>query len=416
MNCEELRQMIDLNILYRKFVYFFITMKHILFISLLFPAFLYAQVNDQVSIDRITLESKIFGENRSIYIQYPKPNPKNPAAAYPVLYLLDGESHFDLVSQQCTYLSRWDVNVMPEMIVVGIVNTNRVRDLTPTHSVLDYYGKTDTSATSWLKPSGGNEKFFQFIQNELMPYINSHYKTQPFGILAGHSFGGITVVNCLLTRPELFNAYVAVSPSFWWDRAYLLKLADQKLKKGTTLNKILFCSDGNEGVSDKSTFHSNLLTFDSLINRRALSGLSYKYVYYPEESHMSEPLFAYAEALRFIFKPWALPPITEKEVSGEWIKKHYTMLTQLYGYTILPNEKNIYDWALWLASKPDNLDNAVSLLEMLTDVYPTSSKTFITLGDVYLKKGDKKKALSNYQKAATLDPGAAELKEKLKGL
>jgi len=389
-------------------------MKRILFIFLLFPAFLHAQGNDQVSIDRITLESKVFEENRSVYIQYPKPNPKNPAAAYPVLYLLDGESHFDLVSQQCIYLSRWDVNVMPEMIVVGIVNTNRVRDLTPTHSVLDYYGKADTSATSWLKPSGSNEKFFQFIQNELMPYIDSHYKTQPFKIFAGHSFGGITVVNCLLTHPELFNAYVAVSPSFWWDRSYLLKFADQKLDKGTTLDKILFCSDGNEGVSDKSTFHSNLLTFDSLMHTRALSGLSYKYVHYPEESHMSEPLFAYADALRFVFKTWALPPVSEKEVSGEWILKHYTMLTKRYGYTILPNEKNIYDWALWLASKPENLDNAISLLEMLTNVYPTSSKTLITLGDVYVKKGDKKKALSNYQKAATLDPSAAELNRKLK--
>jgi predicted alpha/beta superfamily hydrolase len=389
------------------------TMKHILFVFL-FPVLLHAQSNDQVSVDRVTVESKVLGENRSIYIQYPKPNPKNAAMSYPVLYLLDGESHFDLVSQQCTYLSRWDVNVMPEMIVVGIVNTNRVRDLTPSHSVLDYFGKTDTSATSRLKPSGGNDMFFQFMQNELMPYINSHYRTQPFKILAGHSFGGITVVNGLLTRPELFNAYVSVSPSFWWDRGYLLKLADQKLEKGTTFNKILFYSDGNEGVSDNSPFHSNLLTFDSLLNTRALPGLIYKYVYYPEESHMSEPLFAYADALRFIFKPWALPPISEKEVTGEYILKHYTMLTQRYGYTILPNEENIYDWALWLANKPENVDNAISLLEMLANVYPSSSKTFITLGNVYVKKGDKKKAQSNYQKAAILDPNSAGLIGKLK--
>lgn len=208
---------------------------------------------------------------------------------------------------------------------------------------------------------------------------------------------------------------MAVSPSFWWDRSHLLKLADQKLKKGATLNRILFYSDGNEGLSDKS-FHSNLLTFDSLITTRGLSGLSHKYVYYPEESHMSEPLFAYADALRFIFKPWELPPIGENDVTGEYILKHYTMLTKRYGYTILPNEKNIYDWATWMAAKPQNVDNAISLLEMLTTVYPLSSKTFITLGDVYVKKGDKKKALNSYQKAAALDPGSAGLEEKLKGL
>jgi predicted alpha/beta superfamily hydrolase len=384
-----------------------LAMRNILFI-LLFPVLVQAQDNDQVGVDRITLESAILGEKRSIYIQYPKPSSTNQVMAYPVLYLLDGESHFDLVSQLARYLSRWDVNVMPEMIVVGIPNTNRVRDLTPTHSVLDYFGKEDTSATSWLKPSGGNEMFFQFIQKELMPYINSHYRTQPFKIFAGHSFGGITVVNSLLTRRELFNAYVAISPSFWWDRGYLLKLAEQKLMKGVTSNKIVFYSDGNEGVSDKSTFHTNLLTFDSLLKERALPGLTYKYVYYPEESHMSEPLFAYADALRFIFKPWALPPISEKEVTGEHILKHYAMLTQRYGYTILPNERNIYDWASWLANKPENLDNAISLLEMLAKVYPSSSKTFNALGNVYEKKGDKKKSLINYQKAARLEASSSE--------
>jgi predicted alpha/beta superfamily hydrolase len=215
---------------------------------------------------------------------------------------MDGESHFEMLCQYTDYLSRWDVNVIPKMIVVGITNTKRTRDLTPTESIINYFGKPDTSANSWMKPSGGNEQFLQFIQEELMPYIETNYKTQPFKIFAGHSFGGIASINCMLTHPDMFSAYIAISPSFWWDNEYVLKLADKKLKKASVLNKILFYSDASEGVRDSSSYHSNLLKFDSLLMNKALKGLDYKYKYYPTETHMTEPIVAYYDALRFIYK------------------------------------------------------------------------------------------------------------------
>ena len=147
------------------------------------------------------------------------------------MYLLDGESHFDMLTQYTEYLSRWDVNVIPEMIVVGITNTKRTRDLTPTESIINYFGKPDTNRISWMKPSGGNEMFLQFIRNELMPYIDKNYKTQFYKILAGHSFGALASINCMLVHPDMFDAYIAVSPSLWWDNEYLLKLTENKLKK-----------------------------------------------------------------------------------------------------------------------------------------------------------------------------------------
>jgi predicted alpha/beta superfamily hydrolase len=255
-----------------------------------------------VSGDIITLPSAILKEERKIYIHYPKIDSAHLDRRFPVLYLLDGESHFAMLAQYTDYLSRWDVNVIPEMIVVGIRNTQRTRDLTPTESIIDYFGRPDTNTTSWMKPSGGNERFFEFIRGELMPYIEANYRTEPFKILAGHSFGGITSINCMLTHPEMFNAYIAISPSFWWDGGYLLKLTDKKLKKDATLNKILFYSDASEGVTDASSFHRNLLQFDELITHKAMKGLDYKYKYYPSETHMTEPMVAYYDALRFIYK------------------------------------------------------------------------------------------------------------------
>lgn len=260
----------------------------------------YKTVNSKV----VTLPSKILKENRKIYIHYPKADPKNPAKKYPVLYLMDGESHFDMLSQYTDYLSRWDVNVIPEMIVVGIANTKRTRDLTPTESSIDYFGKPDTSRNSWMKPSGGNELFLKFIQDELMPYVEKNYRTDPYKIFAGHSFGGLAAINCLLTHPEMFDAYIAVSPSFWWDNEYLLKLTETKLEKGSSLKKTLFYSDGNEGESDASSFHTNLLKFDSILKVKSLSAFDYLYKHYPTETHMTEPMVAYYNALRFIYKNW----------------------------------------------------------------------------------------------------------------
>ncbi|MEO7992469.1 MAG: alpha/beta hydrolase-fold protein [Chryseolinea sp.] len=387
-----------------------------LLLLLLHPLLLKAQLQESAGVDRITISSKILNEDRMIYIHYPNGKDKKSTTHYPVMYVLDADTHFDLCRQYCEYLSRWDVNVMPEMIVVGITNTDRARDLTPTNTTFNYFGKVESTTDSWLKTSGGNENFFRFIEDEVMPYVNTHYKTQPFNVLGGHSFGGITALNCLLTHPDLFNAYIAVSPSIWWDHQYILKLANQKFQKNGVLNKMLFCSDGNEGVSDESTFHTNLIKFDSLIRSKFIKGLRYEYVYYPTETHMTVPVNSYLEGLRFIFRDWALPPMKGNEVNGEIIEEHYKKISSLYGYTILPNERNILDWSAHLMKSNETIDNAISMLEILGKAYPSSTSIFISQGDAYLKKGEKQKAINSFQKAVSLDPNATDVNKKLKEL
>jgi predicted alpha/beta superfamily hydrolase len=247
----------------------------------------------------VTIHSKILNEDRKVYIHCPKSDVSDVNKRFPVLYLMDGENHFELLSQYVDYLSRPDVSVMPKIIVVGIPNTKRVRDLTPTQSILNYEGKPDT--TSWYKSSGGNEIFLAFLKKELIPFIDSNYRTQQYKLFGGHSFGGISSINCFLIHPDMFDAYIAVSPSFWWDNEYLIKLTEKKIKSGSTLNKKLFYCDGNEGGSD-SFFHKGLLKFDSIIAEKKITGLSYNYQYYPNEIHMTVPIVAYLDALRFIFK------------------------------------------------------------------------------------------------------------------
>ncbi|NLR82925.1 alpha/beta hydrolase [Chitinophaga eiseniae] len=275
-----------------------------IFLILLIPQDLLAQTDPvfkPISADIIKIPSKVLGEDRKVYIYLPPADTLQRDKRYPVLYVLDGDNHFSLMAEYCRYLSRRDVNVVPEMIIIGIPNTNRTRDLTPNHSIIDYDGKPDTSSNSRFKSSGGGNNFLQFIGTELIPYIDAHYKTQPFKIFAGHSFGGITTINCLLTQQDMFNAYIAISPSFWWDNGYLLRLADERLKNNRVMNKRIFYSDADEGMS-LSSFHTNLVKFDSIITNRKITGLDHKYVRYPDETHMTEPVKAYYDALRFIFR------------------------------------------------------------------------------------------------------------------
>jgi predicted alpha/beta superfamily hydrolase len=368
-----------------------------------------------ISADIIKLSSKVLNEDRKIYIYVPPYDTLLPNKRYPVLYVLDGDNHFSMIAEYSRYLSRWDVNVMPEMIIVGIPNTNRTRDLTPTHSLIDYYGKPDTSSSSRFETSGGGNSFLQFISSELIPYVDAHYKTAAFKIFAGHSFGGITTINCLLTQPDMFGAYIAISPSFWWDKGYLLNLASKKLKNDQIVNKIIFYSDANEGGSDKSTFHTDLLKFDSIITQNKITVLDHKYVYYPEDIHMTEPVKAYYDALRFIYRQWDLPEMDPKLLNATVVKQHYQQLSERYGYPVIPAEVNISNTAMYLLTQPGALDNAIDLLGLNIQNYPASSSAFSQLGDAYLKKGDRSKAVTYYKKALVLNPGSQNIKAKLIG-
>jgi predicted alpha/beta superfamily hydrolase len=350
----------------------------------------------------VTMHSRMLNEDRRILIYTPKDS-VNPEKAYPVIYVLDADNHFTQMVEYSKYLSRQDVYVIPPLIVIGITNTDRNRDLTPSHSNFDYSGKLDTTANSPYKNSGGNERFFQFFQKELIPYVNSNYKTQPYRILAGHSFGALTAINCLINYPDMFDAYIAVSPSFWWDQKFLLKLADKKIKEGSTLSKTLFFSDGNEGSSPKSPFHTDVLKFDSLLKKRDIKGLDFKYMTYPEESHMTVPVKSYYDGLRFIYHQWQLPPVKDEEVNPEIIMKHYKLLSQRFGYSILPDEAYFNNWAQWLVKNPATLNSGIKLLEMNTINYPSSSKAFTALGAAYTIKGEKQKAIASYKKASELN-------------
>jgi predicted alpha/beta superfamily hydrolase len=272
-------------------------MKHLIVLFILLTSQATAQVPklyNHIANDVHLIHSRVLNQDRQIYINVPKLDSADINKALPVLYLLDGENHFHILSAYVEYLRHWQV--IPPMIVVGIVSVDRVKDLTPTNSLIDFDGQVDSK----LKTSGGNEQFLNFIQQELMPYIETNYKTSPFKIFAGHSFGGLAVINCMLMRPDMFDAYLAISPSLWFGNKYVLRLTEQKLPGLSMKDQKLFYSVGNED----GDFRNDVLKFDKLLEHNSLKTFEHEYKYYPSEDHMTEPIPAYYDALRFVYKNW----------------------------------------------------------------------------------------------------------------
>ena len=156
------------------------------------------------------------------------------------MYLLDGDAHFYSVMGMIQQLSTVNGNsVCPEMILIGIPNTDRMRDLTPTY-VTEAMGDTLFNETT-----GGLVNFTSFIENELMPFVESHYPVSPFKMYIGHSLGGLAVIHTLLTRPYLFNSWVAIDPSLWWDDRLINTMSDSLKHKSKYADESLYLAIAN---------------------------------------------------------------------------------------------------------------------------------------------------------------------------
>jgi predicted alpha/beta superfamily hydrolase len=359
-----------------------------------------------------TMYSKILGENRKIFIQ--TPTRMRGDEAYPVLYLMDGEALTEMVAGQIRYLSD-SYKIIPAMIVVSIENTDRTRDLTPSHSIIANDGKPDTSATAFGKRSGGGEKFLQFIKEELMPFVQANYNTAPYRILAGHSLGGLMAVHCLIYHPEYFNAYIAISPSLQWDQGLILKQATDKLGQLSLNKRLLFFSNGSED----NTFQAKQLKLDSILKRKDISGLKHKYIAYPGESHTASPVKAIYDGIRFIYPEWFMPlsyAAFRQTFNSDSVSNHYARLSANYGYTVIPAHDEINQICRFLRNDPKRIADAIALLKMNAINYPVSAVVCELLGDVYLKMDDRKNADMNYRKALSIQPANINLKVKIKTL
>tara|TARA_R110000737_G_scaffold151521_1_gene180815 strand:+ start:26325 stop:27131 length:807 start_codon:yes stop_codon:yes gene_type:complete len=189
----------------------------------------------EYSIGKIhQLESGILNESRRVNVHLPLNFSQD--STYPVLYVLDGSAHEDFLHIVGLVQFFQLQFVMPDFIVVGIENVDRKRDFT-------FYPK-DTSLLADIPAAGHSDKFIQFIETELQPFIESNYKTNETKYIIGQSLGGLLAGEILIKKPELFSHYFIVSPSFWWDDEVLLKVAPDLFSKQEIPREFVYIAVG----------------------------------------------------------------------------------------------------------------------------------------------------------------------------
>lgn len=402
-------------------------MKSILFYLFLFTSItIHAQTNNQIVIGKAdTVYSKILNENRNLWVHVPGDESPDGIFAkqhYPVIYLLDGgQENFSVVASIINQLGGGSGNLMfPQMIVVGIPNTDRTRDLTPTHIVFSP-GMDSIEARN----SGGGEKFISFIEKELIPHIDSLYPTAPYRVFIGHSLGGLISIYTLVNHTNLFSAYVAIDPSTFWDNQIVLKQVKEALEKRQFEKTSLFLAAANTMNSGFDTsiigpiMRCNFQLRDYLDTYKE-NKLTSAYKYYPEYDHNSVPVVAEYDAVKFIFNFYNFNfPFAEFFNSSykpdTILSAHYKEISRRMGYKVTPPEQFVNTLGYQLMSMKQ-FDRASYFFDMNIKNYPKSFNAYDSMGDLYNAKGDTQKAIQYYSKALSLNNSADTRKkmEKLK--
>lgn len=388
-----------------------------------------AQTDNKIVIGKVdSVYSNILGENRKVWVYVPGNGAQNSGEHYPVVYLLDGDGHFESVVGMIQQLSQVNGNtVVPQMIVVGIPNTDRTRDLTPTHIASD----PPMMDSNFSRTTGGGENFAAFIEKELMPHIDSMYPTQAYKMLIGHSFGGLTVMNILTNHTKLFNAYIAIDPSMWYNKEQFLKATEKKLTTQQYNGIRLYLGIANtmpEGMTlDKmkkdttaDTRHiRSIFALDQFIKSNQKNGLKYASKYYPDDDHGSVPLTSEYDGLRFIFNYYRFK-FTNADFTDSStafivkMKKHYETVSKEFGYKVSPPEMLINGLG-YNALSQKQYAKAAALFEMNIASYPNSGNVYDSYADLLSAKKDTVNAIANYEKAFAIT-GSADTKQKLQQL
>lgn len=184
------------------------------------------------------IQSKELSEERLLNIYLPQGYHPDSSTRYPVIYVLDGSAHEDFphIAGLAQFMNMYQL--LPKSIVVGIANVNRYRDFTYPSNV-KYDNKVNPA-------NGGSPNFIKFLAEEVQPLIDQNFSVTEHRTIIGQSLGGLLATEILMKRPELFDDYIIVSPSLWWDKQRLVNSAEEYFNTNQNLKKRVFVSLGQE--------------------------------------------------------------------------------------------------------------------------------------------------------------------------
>lgn len=346
--------------------------KYLLMFLLLTISF--AQTAEDITLGKTyQLFSDILKENRSISVFLPS-DYNNSGQKYPVMYVLDG--YFLWTAGITDYLT-FSGNI-PPMIVVAIASTERDRDFTPTNA--------KNIEGEYIPTSGGAGNFLRFLEEELLPWVDKNYRTENFRLLAGHSMGGLFSTYAFLEKNNLFQAIFAVSPTLPWDNEYINSMADKKIISNPDRKVFYYLTmDSQGGLMPQAAEKMN-----NILTNKKMPYLRNYYKVYKNEDHISCFHISMYDGLRELYHKYKLDGSLIEKGDAAGIEKHYSDLTNEYGYKIVP----ALDWIDWIANWHfimKRITEATQLYELADKYYPDNQLVIQKLAKCFEKNGNKEK-------------------------
>jgi predicted alpha/beta superfamily hydrolase len=240
--------------------------------------------------ETFTVSSKVLNEERRINVYSPTSYAAEGDTRLPVLYMPDGGIKEDFLHVAGLVQVLVGNGTMRPVLLVGIENTERRRDLT---------GPTSVDADREIAPRvGGSKAFRQFIREELMPVVRSRYRTTAETAIVGESLAGLFVVETFMLEPGLFDTYIAFDPSLWWNHEALVNGAPASLARSRDLRKTIYLV-----TSDQPEISRLTQQFAAILQASPAAGLVSRYEQMPTEQHQTIYHPAALKAFREVFKP-----------------------------------------------------------------------------------------------------------------
>ena len=353
------------------------------------------------------LHSSILNEDREYWVGLPESYSDEASSykRYPVLIVLDGHAHFRHVTGMVNYMSAgYNGNTrIPEMIVVAVQNVNRRRDFTP-----------DKIITKRENDSGGGDSFLSFLEDELIPELDQQYRTVPYRILFGHSLGGLLATHAYMKEETLFNAFIAVDPSFGtWDAETM----DKKLDAVTvnSFKRFIYIATANWGKRNIRNRDRHVRLYEAL-NSKCEGEFPAKLEYFENENHGSVPPIAFYNGISAIFEGYG---VYYRDIdSKEQLIQHFQSLSRRLSWDFSPPEYlvNRIGYNLLRSKNESDKSGALAFFILNTENFPHSFNAYDSLGEAYEALGDPKKAIENYEKSLELNPENEHARMKIESL
>lgn len=368
-----------------------------------------------------TLYSDVLGEEKTVSLYLPADyhNPDYMRRHYPVIYVLDGEHYGNLVASLSQAMAQ--SGNLPETIVVAVhAGVHRLRDYTPSVSQTNWQGQPCDD----FAQGGGGDAFLAFLEQALVPYIDRHCRTLAHRTLVGFSLGGLIGLHSFMTQPALFQAYLIIDASLWWDNqslvARLAALVNPENPSEADLSGRLYCSIADHETTGPNQHRAMIEgnqrymgCLQQLTKAQDVSRLRVSVETFSDETHSSVIPPSICHGLRVLFDGHRFRYGWAETV--ETVIVHFSSYAVQLGIDYMAPEKQLMVLA-WQAGKVLGEPARKAFMQYHCELYPKSPAAWAQMGVAHEAQGEQELARACYNNALAYNCNNVQAQEGLQRL